>query len=107
MANNGNKNLAKKVVRIIGKLIFMANKFNLIGTLCERGYWEDFLQIDRVMIENNRCPHCGLTLLYKGLSNAAEYRAFGVCPACEFAREFWTEKAEIASVKKRFSGVNK
>jgi hypothetical protein len=65
------------------------------------GFWEDYLSLDRLIIEGKTCPKCWKSLEYKGFSNVDEYRAFGVCNPCEFAKLFWTESVSSAAVKKK------
>lgn len=69
----------------------------------ENGFAPDFQRIDEILIGNNRCPDCRKNLVYKGFSNDAEYKAFGICEPCDYARHFWTEKVEIAISKRKFS----
>lgn len=71
------------------------------------GYWPDSLGIDRVMIETKTCPKCRKPLEYRGFSNMTEYKAFGVCADCLYAKHFWTEKAETAVAKKQISKMGK
>lgn len=74
-----------------------------INKLIERNFAADFQPIDRVLIENNKCPHCKEKLIYKAFSNAVEYQAFGVCEPCDYAKHFWTERVELAIAKRKFS----
>jgi hypothetical protein len=66
-----------------------------------KGCWIDEIHIDRVCIESNTCPSCWQPLKYRGFSNAVEYRAFGICERCDFAKQFWSEGAELVIAKKQ------
>lgn len=92
----------------------MSNKFSReifleIKTLPETGYWQDSISLDKRMIENNKCPKCRTRLAYLGFSNLIHYKAFGFCAVCEIAKLFWTEVAQLAVGKKKFSkaGIGK
>ena len=65
-----------------------------------KGYWSDSLRLDQLMIEAKTCPHCWKSLQYRGFANTTEYKAFGICPDCRYAKHFWTETAEFARTKK-------
>lgn len=83
----------------------MNYKFSELSALTsEKGYWEDStLKIDRILIENNKCPKCKEKLIYRGFANPAEYVAFGICEKCDYARRFWTEKAVLREIKNRLA----
>lgn len=53
--------------------------------------WTDEQRIDRAAIEMKCCPN-GHGLQYKAFSTVETYRAFGICAACAYAKEFVTEK---------------
>ena len=38
--------------------------------------------------DTNACPHCGRGLVYEGLSDENGYRAFALCPNCDYTEEF-------------------
>lgn len=80
----------------------MQMTFKDFEKLLRNGYAPDNLSIDRILIENNSCPHCKQKLSYRGISTAVRYRAFGVCEKCDYAREFWMEAAVFNRVKKKF-----
>ena len=66
-----------------------------------KGCWADSVNVDRMLVEANTCPHCWRSLEYKAWSNAEVYRAFGICRECKFAKQFWTEGAELTRRKKQ------
>lgn len=89
-----------------GRIIFNDTELTfseVLAGLKEKGYWNDLLSIDRIMIERHRCPKCDANLVYRGLSNPIEYKAFGVCEDCDHARLFWTEKTILRNAKKGLS----
>ncbi|MDB5478836.1 MAG: hypothetical protein JWM96_1331 [Alphaproteobacteria bacterium] len=76
----------------------------ITAELTLKGYWDDSdLTIDRLLIENHKCPKCKCRLVYKGFSNPVEYIAFGVCRSCDYARKFWTEKSVLRQAKSNLS----
>lgn len=80
--------------------MFIEKFSELKKRLTSAGYLPDSLSMDCLVIENNRCPRCGANYAYKGVSNADEYLAFGVCESCDVARYFWMEGVAIAVAKK-------
>lgn len=66
-------------------------------------FWNDDLSLDRRIIENRFCPHCRRPFAYSGVSNKSEYRAYGVCEPCDFAKLFWTETAARQARKARIA----
>lgn len=77
----------------------------LLVILKERRWWSDDLRIDRIIVERHKCPDCKGSLEYRGFSNPNEYRAFGVCESCDYARRFWTETSDSATSKKNLAAV--
>lgn len=77
---------------------------DLLTVLQKLNFWSDFIEIDRVLIEANYCTECKTrTFVYKGFSLASEYRAFGVCESCDFAKLFWIEPAKVSGFKRKVS----
>jgi benzoyl-CoA reductase/2-hydroxyglutaryl-CoA dehydratase subunit BcrC/BadD/HgdB len=70
-----------------------------------KGYWSDEISIDKMIVEANYCPKCKSSLEYKAFSNMTEYRAFGICNKCLFAKEFWLEGSAFANYKKQICKV--
>jgi hypothetical protein len=68
-------------------------------------FWNDLIPIDKLMIEANFCPKCHKSLVYRGKAKVTEYRAYGICEPCNFAKLFWTEPADTASYKKKVCEV--
>lgn len=79
-------------------------KFSTVKTELAGVFWQDHLSIDKRLIESNQCPNkrCREFLTYRGFSNQTEYRAYGVCERCDYAKLFWTETAAAATAKKSF-----
>ncbi|HRH45873.1 MAG TPA: hypothetical protein PKY82_29795 [Pyrinomonadaceae bacterium] len=75
--------------------------FAEIKNLKFEGFWSDLISIDRILITANFCPKCHRSLVYQGWSNPTEYRAYGICEQCEFAKLFWIETVQISSFKKK------
>jgi hypothetical protein len=77
-------------------------KFSELQQELAGAFFSDPLPIDRRLVENNQCPqkNCRNFLAYKGVSNSEEYRAYGVCERCDYARLFWSEGTETAAAKK-------
>lgn len=73
--------------------------------LIARGYWTDFINIERVLIESYSCPNkkCREPLEYKSYANAREHLAYGVCSNCDSAKLFWTETSQLANLKNEIS----
>ncbi len=65
-----------------------------------KNYWSDSIPIDKMMIEACWCPKCHRSLEYFGRSTATEYRAYGVCRECDFAKLYQVETCELAEFKK-------
>lgn len=83
-------------------IISVTEDDNNIGQLSAlTGYWEDSVEIDKMIITANRCPHCKNNLAYQGMSNSTYYKAFGICFGCEFAKLFWTEPSVFRQVKNK------
>jgi hypothetical protein len=76
--------------------------FDQTKTFTEQGFWKDFVRLDARMIEYRQCPKCWKFLTYKGFSNATEYKAFGICDPCKYAKVFWTHSIPLTNAKKRF-----
>lgn len=64
------------------------------------GCWSDIVLKNKEIIESNKCPSCRSQLEYRGFSNPEVYRAFGVCEPCRFAKQFYSEGAELVKTKK-------
>ena len=75
--------------------------FAQVQNLKSNGFWSDSISIDRLMITANICPKCKKSLIYQGWSNREEYRAYGICEQCQFAKLFWTETVPFSSFKKK------
>ena len=67
----------------------------------------DELPIDKLMIQACHCPNCKRSLEYFGRSNATEYRAYGVCRGCDYAKLYQVETCALVMAKKEvFKTVN-
>lgn len=64
---------------------------------------DEGLGIDRVFVEGYTCDRCRRNLVYKNYRNERESVCYGVCRACDFAREFFFNSPVIAAGKRRFS----
>lgn len=82
------------------------NLFTEIRALPKQGFWSDLISIDRTIITANFCPKCHCSLVYQGWSNPEQYRAYGVCETCQFAKLFWTETVPLASFKKKIGRMS-
>lgn len=67
------------------------------------GWWLDFINIDRVIVECHSCPACHKTLEYKGYANATNAKTFGVCRTCDYAKLFYETTSGFAKLKQQFS----
>lgn len=79
-----------------------AKEFKLSAVEAELNgkFWGDYLPLDKLIVESKQCPTCRYFLSYVGKSNSYEYRAYGVCGSCDYARLFWTENQELKRAKK-------
>lgn len=73
--------------------------------LLSKGFSDDYVNIDRVLVEWHLCPKCSRFLVYKGFNNGIEYRSYGTCAPCNYARLFWADAPEVAGAKKKFSAT--
>lgn len=80
--------------------------FAEVKTLKNRGFWSDHIEIDEILITANYCPGCHFSLTYQGWSNMTEYRAFGICERCGFAKLFWTETSQMSGFKKKVCSMS-
>lgn len=88
------------------KLPMEIEKFSeLENQLTPAGYWTDYINIERVLVESYNCPNkkCRQSLEYKSFANVREHRAYGVCRDCDHAHLFWTESSQLANLKNEIS----